>query len=146
MNPKMVGAMRGWFTSHISRLRPQLGSMKVRPTGLRRASWLPLVPQIVDTYVLTSFVFYFVVMLASFVMMTEIYNFFELLSDVIRNNIAMSKVFAYLFFLAPMLIYKMLPISVLVAVLVTFGVMTKHNEVTAFKACGVSLFRLAVRC
>ena len=38
----------------------------------------------------------------------------------------------------------MLPISVLVAVLVTFGVMTKHNEVTAFKACGVSLFRLAM--
>jgi LPS export ABC transporter permease LptG len=33
---------------------------------------------------------------------------------------------------------------VLVAVLVTFGVLTKHNEVTAFKACGVSLHRLAV--
>ena len=32
----------------------------------------------------------------------------------------------------------------LVAVLVTFGVMTKHNEVTAFKACGVSLYRLAM--
>ena len=31
----------------------------------------------------------------------------------------------------------------LVAVLVTFGVLTKHNEVTAFKACGVSLRRLA---
>ena len=29
------------------------------------------------------------------------------------------------------------------AVLVTFGVLTKHNEVTAFKACGVSLYRLA---
>ena len=32
--------------------------------------------------------------------------------------------------------------SVLVAVLVTFGVLTKHNEVTAFKASGVSLYRL----
>ena len=32
----------------------------------------------------------------------------------------------------------------LVAVLVTFGIMTKNNEVTAFKACGVSLYRLAV--
>ncbi len=140
----LVGALRGWFATGIAWLRPRLGS---RPTGsarLSRAPWMPLVPQIVDTYVLTSFVFYFLVMLASFVMMTEIYNFFELLSDIIRNNIAMSKVFAYLFFLAPMLIYKMLPISVLVAVLVTFGVMTKHNEVTAFKACGVSLHRLAV--
>jgi lipopolysaccharide export LptBFGC system permease protein LptF len=42
------------------------------------------------------------------------------------------------------LIYKTLPISVLVGVLVTFGVLTKHNEVTAFKACGVSLHRLAI--
>jgi len=37
---------------------------------------------------------------------------------------------------------KTLPMSVLVAVLVTFGVLTKHNEVTAFKASGVSLYRL----
>ena len=32
----------------------------------------------------------------------------------------------------------------LVAVLVTFGVLTKNNEVTAFKSCGVSLYRLAL--
>ena len=32
----------------------------------------------------------------------------------------------------------------LVAVLVTFGVLTKQNEMTAFKACGVSLHRLAL--
>ena len=32
----------------------------------------------------------------------------------------------------------------LVAVLVTFGVLSKKNEITAFKACGVSLYRLAL--
>jgi LPS export ABC transporter permease LptG len=56
----------------------------------------------------------------------------------------MSHVFQYLFFLSPQLIYMLLPISVLVAVLVTFGILTKNNEVTAFKACGVSLLRLGV--
>jgi LPS export ABC transporter permease LptG len=50
----------------------------------------------------------------------------------------------YLFFLTPELIYRTLPVSVLVAVLVTFGVLSKQNEVTAFKACGVSLYRLAL--
>ncbi len=34
--------------------------------------------------------------------------------------------------------------SVLVAVLVTFGVLSKQNEVTALKACGVSVHRLSV--
>jgi LPS export ABC transporter permease LptG len=46
-------------------------------------------------------------------------------------------------FLTPKLIYDSAPMGVLVAVLVTFGVLSKHNEVTAFKACGVSLHRLA---
>jgi len=139
----LVGTMRGWIAAAFERLRPKLAAPGAAGSN-RRVRWLPLVPQLVDTYVLTSFVFYFSVLLASFVGMTEIYNFFELLSDIIRNGIAMSKVFTYLFFLAPMLIYNTLPISVLVAVLVTFGVLTKHNEVTAFKACGVSLHRLAI--
>jgi len=53
------------------------------------------------------------------------------------------KMFTYLFFLTPQLIYDLLPPSILVAVLAAFGVMSKQNEITAFKACGVSLYRLA---
>ena len=103
-----------------------------------------LLPQILDTYILTNFAFYFTVLLASFVSMTQIYNFFELLGDIVQNQISLYKVFSYLFFLTPKLIYDTLPISVLVGVLVTFGILTKHNEVTAFRACGVSLHRLAI--
>lgn len=138
----LVGSLRGWLTAGYHRLRPRFTSPEVGDKG--RVRWMPLVPQLLDTYVLTSFLFYFAVLLASFVLMTEVYNFFELLGDIIRNGIAMSRVFTYLFFLTPMLIYDTLPISVLVAVLVTFGVLTKHNEVTAFKACGISLHRLAI--
>ncbi len=108
---------------------------------LGKLNWLP---QIVDTYIVSTFLFYFMLLLASFVLMTDVYTFFELLGDIVKNNIAMSKVFTYLFFLTPKLVYDSAPISVLVAVLVTFGIMTKHNEVTAFKATGVSLYRLAM--
>jgi len=74
--------------------------------------------------------------------MTQIFTFFDLLGDIVRNKISMATVVEYLFFLTPQLIYQTLPMSVLVAVLVTFGVLTKHNEVTAFKASGISLYRL----
>jgi LPS export ABC transporter permease LptF/LPS export ABC transporter permease LptG len=104
----------------------------------------PLLPQIVDTYLLSSFLFYFVLWLVSFVLMFHVFTFFELLSDVIKNHIPMSRVFTYLFFLSPRLIYRFTPVSVLTAVLVVFGVLTKNNEVTAFKACGVSMYRLTV--
>jgi LPS export ABC transporter permease LptG len=104
---------------------------------------LHLLPQILDTYILSSFLFYFALLLASFVLMTHIYTFFELLGDIINHQIPMSKVLSYLFFLTPKLINDSAPVSVLVAVLVAFGVMTKHNEVIALKATGVSLYRLA---
>jgi LPS export ABC transporter permease LptG len=43
-----------------------------------------------------------------------------------------------------MYLYDLSPICVLVAVLANLGVLSKQNEVTAFRACGVSLFRLAM--
>jgi LPS export ABC transporter permease LptF/LPS export ABC transporter permease LptG len=104
----------------------------------------PLLPQIVDTYLLSSFLFYFVLWLVSFVLMFHVFTFFELLSDIIKNHIPMGRVFTYLFFLSPRLIYRFTPVSVLTAVLVVFGILTKNNEVTAFKACGVSMYRLTV--
>src|SRR3954451_21702094 len=38
----------------------------------------------------------------------------------------------------------MLPISVLVATLVTFGMMSRNNEITAIKSGGVPLYRVAL--
>jgi LPS export ABC transporter permease LptG/LPS export ABC transporter permease LptF len=105
---------------------------------------LPLLPQVLDTYILSTFLFYFGLLLFSFVMMTHVFTFFELLSDLVRNGIPLTKMAAYLFFLTPKFVYDSAPIGILVAVLVTFGVMSKNNEVTAFKASGVSLHRLSL--
>ena len=119
-------------------------SVIASPSQLRLLPFRGALFQIVDSYILSSFLFYFCAILASFVAMTEVYNFFELLSFIVKNSIPLTKVFSYLFFLMPKLIYETLPISVLVAVLVTFGILTKQNEVTAFKACGVSVHRLGM--
>ncbi|MGQ9917728.1 MAG: LptF/LptG family permease [Bryobacteraceae bacterium] len=116
--------------------------------GLRRleggGARLFLLPQIIDFYILSSFLFYFVVLLFTFVTLTEVFNFFELLGDVFRNQVPIAELFRYLFFLSPKLIYDAAPVSVLVATLVSFGILTKHNEITALKACGVSLHRLSL--
>ncbi len=117
------------------------GERKVRTNGIRPR--LPVLPQLVDTYILSNFLFYFALLLASFVAMAQVFTFFELLGDILKHHIAMSRVAEYLFFLTPKLLCDSTPVSVLVAVLVTFGVMSKNNEVTAFKATGVSLHRLA---
>lgn len=100
--------------------------------------------QLVDTYVLSNFLFYFFLWLVAFVSMTQVFNFFDLLGDIVKNRIPIDRVVTYHIFLTPLLIYDTLPFSVLLAVLVTFGVMTKNNEVTAFKACGIGVRRLGM--
>lgn len=117
---------------------------RVGASRLRSLPRIPLLPGVVDTYVLSSFLFYFAMLLGSFVLLAHIFIFFELLSDIFSRGIPMIRVFTYHFFLTPKLIYDSTPMSVLVAVLVTFGVLSKNNEVIAMKACGVSLYRLSV--
>ncbi len=136
-----IGVARSWLRSLTSRFRMTASPLDLAP---RMPFRIAVLPQVLDTYVLTSFLFYLAILLTSFVMMTEVFTFFELLSDIIKNHIPMYKVATYLFFLGPKLIYDSTPVSVLVAVLITFGILTKHNEVTAFLACGVSVYRLAV--
>ncbi|MGA3186819.1 MAG: LptF/LptG family permease [Bryobacteraceae bacterium] len=104
----------------------------------------PLVPQIIDRYVLASFLFYFMMLLLTFVAIFHIFEFFQLLSDIIRNSIGLSTILQYHFWLTPRLIYDFTPIGVLAAVLVVFAILSKHNEITAFKACGISAHRLTV--
>jgi len=135
-----LGWAAGRATQWWSRLRSLSGAAPAAPFDGRRPA---LAPQILDAYILSSFLYYFVLLLASFVLMTHVFTFFELLSDIIRNRIPMSRVLTYHVFLTPKLIYDAAPVGVLVAVLVTFGLLSKHNEVTAFKACGISLHRLA---
>jgi len=108
--------------------------------------WLRLgfLVQLLDRYVLGAFLFFFGVLLASFVLLYHVFTFFELLSDLLAHQIPMSRFLTYLFYLTPQLIYTTAPLSVLVATLVVFGLLTKRNEITAFKACGVSLYRLAL--
>jgi LPS export ABC transporter permease LptG/LPS export ABC transporter permease LptF len=145
-NPRQrdwVGLGRHAILTGWQRLRGTLPSAAVVRPVRARLHFL-LVPQVIDRYVLTSFTFYFVLLLTSLVLMTHVYTFFELLSDIVKNKIAMPRVLTYLAFLTPKLIYDSTPVSVLVSVLITLGVLTKHNEVTAFKATGVSLYRLAI--
>jgi len=140
----LIGGITGWVAAMFTVLRGKLPAAAAQVRSRSRGWRMFLIPQVVDRYVLKSFLFWFALLLIGFVLMTHVYTFFDLLSDIVKNNIAMSRVFTYLFFLTPQLIFDSAPMSVLVAVLITFGILTKHNEITAMKASGVSLYRLAV--
>jgi LPS export ABC transporter permease LptF/LPS export ABC transporter permease LptG len=99
---------------------------------------------ILDNYVLRKFVGLLGLILSSFLVLTLVFTFFELLSDMIRNRISLVTVGAYLLNEIPSMLYLVTPLSVLLAVLVGFGLMQKSNEITAMKATGVSIYRTLV--
>lgn len=101
-------------------------------------------PLILDDYVLRSFVGNMVLILASFVALLLIFTFFELLSDIIRNKIGWTTWGSYLLNVSPAMLYQVTPLAVLLAVLVTLGLLQKSNELTAMKASGISIYRTIV--
>ena len=98
-------------------------------------------PRILDDYVVRNFLGYFALITSSFLVLILIFTFFELFSDIVRNRIPLVTVGEYLINVTPSWLYTFLPLCVLLAMLVTFGLMQKSNEITAMKATGISIYR-----
>jgi LPS export ABC transporter permease LptF/LPS export ABC transporter permease LptG len=101
-------------------------------------------PQLLDMYLLRTFIYYFVLLTVGFIVLFEVFTFFELLDDVAQHRTSLIDVGLYFVYLACYLFYQLAPLAALVSVLVTLGVMTKNNELVAFKASGLSLYRVAM--
>jgi LPS export ABC transporter permease LptF/LPS export ABC transporter permease LptG len=101
-------------------------------------------PSIVDLYVLRRFLSNFLAIMVAFLFLFEIFTFFELAEDIRRHNVPFMIVIKYFVFLIPYSVYQFTPLGALVSVLVTLGVLSKNNEIIAFKASGISLYRLAI--
>jgi LPS export ABC transporter permease LptG len=99
---------------------------------------------VLDSYISRGFLVYFfwatTVCFSLFVVLT----LFDLLDEIIRNRISAILVAKYLVFLTPHIMLLVVPMSVLLAVLIQFGILEKGSEVTAMKAGGWSLYRIAL--
>jgi LPS export ABC transporter permease LptG/LPS export ABC transporter permease LptF len=134
---EMPEAIREWFASRRAR-----GS---REAGGAAPFWNTSFPRILDRYVVKSFVFYWLVTVAALILLTHVVTFFlDLLNDVIRNQVPAEMVLEYFLHLTPQLLYITAPLGVLIAILVSFGVLSQRNELTAVKASGISLYRMTV--
>ncbi len=123
---------------------PKIGwTARVLPS-MQRNSARHAFPRILDEYVVREFLIMFFLVLCGFVMLMLVFTFFELISDILRNRIPLSIVGQYLINLTPSMLYQIAPLAVLIAVLVTFGVLNRNSEIIAMKATGISIYRLVV--
>jgi len=132
--PRKALDTNGHLTGLLDRLQPRSARIGSRS----------VFPRILDGYVVREFLNTFILVLASFVMLMLVFTFFELVGDILRNHIPLTTVGDYLFNLSPSMLYTITPLAVLIAVLVTFGVLNRNSEIIAMKATGISLYRLVI--
>jgi LPS export ABC transporter permease LptF/LPS export ABC transporter permease LptG len=99
-------------------------------------------PTLLDDYVLRDFFVYLGMILSTFLVLVIVFTLFELLGDILHNQVPPTVVAEYLLNVTPYLLYNVAPLVVLLAVLITFGLMQRSNEITAIKATGISIYRI----
>ena len=68
-------------------------------------------------------------------------TFLDKSDKIFKGDAQTAEVLTLLIYMTPRFVYYVIPIAALLAVLVTFGLLSRNSELTVMKACGVSLYR-----
>ena len=99
---------------------------------------------ILDRYVATLYARVVALAAAGMAGIFYISSFLDLSDKVFRGQATWQMLWSYFWFATPQYIYFIVPLSVLLGALVTVGLLTKNSELVVMKACGISLYRIAV--
>lgn len=101
-------------------------------------------PNLLDRYVTRLFSWVFFLVVLSGVALFIIFDLSENFDDILKNKVATGVVLNYYKYLSLQMFYDIAPIVILVTTLLTFSLLARTNEITACKALGMSLYRLAL--
>jgi LPS export ABC transporter permease LptF/LPS export ABC transporter permease LptG len=99
-------------------------------------------PNILDRYIMRKYLLIFVFVFLSMLSVYIIVAFFERIDSVYENNKTITLLLRFIWYKLPEFVHYILPVTALTASLLCLGLLTKSNEITAMKACGISLYRV----
>ncbi|MHB8054523.1 MAG: LptF/LptG family permease, partial [Candidatus Aminicenantales bacterium] len=101
-------------------------------------------PDILDRYFIRRYLWIGGLILVSVVAVFCLVTFFDRLGNIYAHNKPTSLLVEYISHRIPEFFQLGLPMTALMATLLTLGLFYKFNEITAMKACGISVFRMIV--
>ena len=101
-------------------------------------------PNIIDRYIMRKYLAIFGFVFFSALSVSAIVNFFDRIDSVYEHNKSLGLLFAFIWYKIPESVQYIFPVTALIATLLTLGLLTKFNEITAMKACGISLYRIMI--
>jgi LPS export ABC transporter permease LptF/LPS export ABC transporter permease LptG len=116
-----------------------------RPVVVVRIPRLSLrFPSLLDRYIARAWLGNVALVMLAFAAVYFLADFMDLIDDFQQNRVAGRVVVRYYAFHVFQIFFTVAPIAVLVAVLITLGVLARNQEVTAMKAGGISVYRAAL--
>jgi len=99
----------------------------------------------IQQYVVREYLKVFGLTLSSLILIYVIVLFFQKVDTFIKYQAPFPLIFEYLLYKAPEVAFQWtLPYAVLLATLLTLGMLSRHSEITAMKAGGISLYRITI--
>lgn len=106
---------------------------------------LPLrFPNILDRYTLRKYLAIFLFVFFSLLLIFVIVTFIDRIDNIHKHNKSLMLLFEYIRYRIPEFTHYILPVAALATTLLSLGLLTKFNEITAMKACGISLYRITL--
>jgi lipopolysaccharide export system permease protein len=100
-------------------------------------------PTLLDLYVSRQYLRVFGLAFVSLVGLFYISTFIDLADKLFRGTATSAMLLRYFYWETPQYVYYIIPLSGLVATLVTIGLLTRNSELIIMRACGISLYRSA---
>lgn len=94
-----------------------------------------------ERYILTEFLSLLAISIASFIVLFVMVDVFENMDTLVRNSVPIVPSIKFFLYKIPFIISQVSPISVLLAVLLSLGILSGKGELTAVKAGGIRLLR-----
>ncbi len=101
-------------------------------------------PKILDRYIIKLYTKIFLFVISTMIFLSLLITFFELVDDILENKKPIVLLLKYLWYFTPQIVEYVLPVSALMATLITFGLLVKNNEILAIKSLGISIYRISV--
>jgi len=98
--------------------------------------------QLLCRYVATEFSRNLALTLAAFVSIYLLIDFFEKIDRLLRAQIGIVTIIEYFAAKLPVAAAQVLPAAIILAVIITFGLLARHKETIAIKCAGINLIRL----
>ncbi len=99
--------------------------------------------RVFSRYLLKEFAWFLAVFTGAFTVIFLMVDFVQKVDNFLESSAPPWSMAVYFGFKIPYIIVQMVPVATLLAAIVMFSIMARHNEITAMRSCGMSAVQIA---